>query len=328
MMGPRTSEEVEAFARGTLDRSLTRPPVPDIPVDQLMRAVEGVRAYVGSHLSRYGLFQDLDDVLQDIRVAAWEGTVRGSYQAIPDVKFDAWVQGIACNLCADHLRRSIAKSTVPFVDYPERGVHEVADLGLTRRSDPVSEEATGGVWAANILRIVKEHVSDGIWDLAVENVLRPSRYGDPDNAGVADSKHWHALTVVRQMAVAVKNAMDVDPRTVEDLPSLREASLESLPTPLLRLIAKRVVVPGFKGKERAAAAAGVAQESGVSARYVEVQIGLVRDMIQAVEEVLRSGTGIEGTVTHSRAKRPHATVAKGLDRPVTSRSHVPEIAAS
>ena len=38
----------------------------------------------------------------------------------------------------------------------------------------------------------------------------------------------------------------------------------------------------------------------VSVRYVKVQIGLVRDLILAAEEVLRAGTSVEGTVIEKR----------------------------
>ncbi|WP_171814564.1 RNA polymerase sigma factor [Arthrobacter dokdonensis] len=328
MMGPRTNEEVEASVSRTIDTSLTRPLMPDISVDQLMRAVEGVRPYVGSRLARYGLVQDLNDVLQDIRMAAWDGSLRGSYHAFPDVKFDAWVQGIACNLCADHLRRSFAKQTVPLVDCPVHGSHEVADLATNRRRDPVSEAVTGGLWAADILRIVKEHVTPATWELAMESLLRKSNGGDGGEVRVADSKHWHALTMVRQMAVTVRNAKDVDPEIVVDLESLRTASIASLPTPLLQLIAERVVVTAVRGKDRAAVGAVVAQESGVSSRYVEVQVGLVRSMVRAAEQILRAGTGIKGSVIPTSTKRPAKAALKVPDCTVTGRSHVREIAAS
>lgn len=292
IMGPWTNEAYEVPIDGAVDQSLARPPEPDIPIDQLMRAVEGVRPYVKIHLARYGFFQDVNDVLQDIRIAAWEGTVNGSYQAFPGVKFDAWVQGIACNLCADHIRRSIARSTLPLFDQCESGFQSQIDVQLARLDDQV----TNHVWATDVLQFVKAHVPERTWELAVASLADEKAQFTATNNDASAGMRWQAVFVVRQMALTTSRALDVDPKLVVDLASLRKATVGSLSNPMLQLIAERIVLPSVLGKARAVAVAEVAQEAGVSVRYVKVQVGLARNLVQAAEEILRAGTGIEGAV--------------------------------
>lgn len=297
IMGLRTSESFETFGTITADPAFTRPPNYDIPVDQLMRAVEGVRPYVKIHLGRFGLSSDVDDVLQDIRFAAWRGTIRGSYQAVPGVKFDAWVQGIACNLCAHHSRRSIAKSALSLDGQFGSTINRVMDMQVSS----VEDQSINRLWALEILQLVKTHVPEHIWDLAVSSL---SEWKDQPAAAVtmdASSRtRWHAIFVVRQMALTVSHALDVEPQQIVDLAALRTAAVASLPTPLFQLIASDVVMPAVLKQARAAAVSQVAEKAGVSARYVKVQIGLVRDLILAAEEVLRAGTSVEGSVIEKR----------------------------
>ncbi|MGN5734719.1 hypothetical protein [Arthrobacter psychrochitiniphilus] len=307
IMGPRASKTYEAFGTTTAEYSLIRPPEYDIPTDQLMRAVEGVRPYVKIHLGRFGLSDDVDDVLQDIRFAAWRGAIRGSYQAVPGVKFDAWVQGIACNLCAHHARRSIARSTVPLDERFESKVNEVMDIQMTR----LEEQSINHIWVIEILQLVKTHVPERTWELALASLSDWK-----DQSAVAMTKdastrtRWHAIFVVRQMALTISHALDVEPQQIVDLAALRTATVAALPTPLFQLIARDIVMPAVLRKTRAAAVSGVAEEAGVSVRYVKVQIGLVRDLVLAAEEILRAGTSLAGTVIETPTALMDHTVSK------------------
>lgn len=292
-MGPWTSEAIEAPVATTVDQSLTGPSDHDIPVDQLMRAVEGVRPYVKIHLGKFGFYDDVDDVLQDIRLAAWKGTVRGTYRAVPGVRFDAWVQGIACNLCAYHVRRSIAKSALPLDEQFESGVNGLTDVHMMRPD----EQSTNHVWAAEVLQFVKTHVPERTWDLALISLSNQKAESlTALTSGASARTRWHAVFVVRQMALTVSHALEVDPQEMADLAALRTAAVAALPNPLLRLIADDVVIPAVLGGTRAAAVAGVAEKAGVSVRYVKVHIGLVRNLVLVAEEILRAGTGIQGSV--------------------------------
>jgi DNA-directed RNA polymerase specialized sigma24 family protein len=293
IMGPWTSEPLEARGTSTVDQSLTRPPDHDIAVDQLMRAVEGVRAYVKIHLGRFGFRDDVDDVLQDIRLAAWQGTVRGTYRAVPGVTFDAWVQGIACNLCAYHVRRGIARSALPLDEQFGSGTNGLTDLHMMR----LDEQSTNHVWATEVLQFVKTHVPERTWDLALTSVSEQKAESlTAGTMGASVRTRWHAIFVVRQMALTVSRALDIEPERVADLVALRTAAVAALPNPLLQLIAEEIVLPAVLGKARGSAIAGVAEKAGVSVRYVKVHIGLVRNLVLAAEEILRAGTGIEGSV--------------------------------
>ncbi|WP_425864710.1 hypothetical protein [Arthrobacter sp. TWP1-1] len=307
IMGLRASEAYEALEIITVDQSLANPPDPDIPVDQLMRAVEGVRPYVKIHLGKFGFCDDVDDVLQDIRLAAWQGTVRGTYRAVPGVKFDAWVQGIACNLCAHHVRRSIAKSALPLDEQFESRANSLTDIQMMR----LDEQATNHVWATEVLQFVKTHVPERTWELALSSLS--DRKAEPLTAltaGPSTRTCWHAIFVVRQMALTVSHALDVDRQQIGDLATLRTHTVAALPNPLLRLIADDVVLPAVLGKARSAAIAGVARDAGVSVRYVKVQVGLVRNLVVAAGEILRAGTGIEGSVINTPATPTLHSVSK------------------
>ena len=293
IMGPRTSEAFEILETTTVDQSLVCPPDHTIPIDQLMRAVEGVRPYVKIHLGKFGFYDDVDDVLQDIRLAAWQGTVRGTYRAVPGVKFDAWVQGIACNLCAHHVRRSIAKSALPLDEQFESKANSLTDIQMTC----LDERATNRVWATEVLQFVKTHVPERTWELALTSLSdRKTAQHTTFNSGASVRTCWNAVFVVRQMALTVSHALDVDRQQIVDLATLRFSTIATLPNPLLRLIAADVVLPAVLGNARATAIEGVAKEAGVSVRYVNVQVGLVRSLVMAAEEILRAGTGIEGSV--------------------------------
>lgn len=293
IMGPWTSEVFEDPGSTTVDQSLFRPIDNDIAVDQLMRAVEGVRHYVKVHLARYGNFQDVDDIMQDIRVAAWEGAANGNYQTFPGVTFDAWVQGIACNLCAHHIRRTIARPVLPLDEQFVPGINSLTDMHMMR----VEDQATNCVWATEILQFVKAHVPERTWDLAMTRLSdwKPD-LPTPLTVDASARTCWNAVNEVRQMALTVSHALDVEPQQVVDVSALRSFTVCSMPNSLLQLIASDVVLPATLGKARAAAISGVAEKSGVSVRYVQVQIGLVRRLVLAAEEILRASTGIEDSV--------------------------------
>lgn len=292
-MGPWTSEVFVDPGNTTVDQSLFLPIDSDIAVDQLMRAVEGVRHYLKVHLARYGILQDVDDLMQDIRVAAWQGSANGSYRTFPGVTFDAWVQGIACNLCAHHIRRTIARPVLPLDEQFVPCINSLTDMHMMR----VEDQATNRVWAAEILQFVKAHVPERTWDLAMTRLSdwkpEPST---PLTMDASPRTCWNAVNEVRQMALTVSHSLDVEPQQVVDVAALRSYTVTALPNSLLQLIASDVVLPATLGKARAAAISGVAEKSGVSVRYVQVQIGLVRRLVLAAEEILRAGTGIEDSV--------------------------------
>ncbi len=86
--------EIENLNPSPVDITLLSPVTPTLPVsvDQMMGAVEGVRRYVISHLARIGRSCDVDDVMQDIRMAVWDG---GGTRKLPT---DSWssVRGPGC----------------------------------------------------------------------------------------------------------------------------------------------------------------------------------------------------------------------------------------
>ncbi|MCQ9163933.1 sigma factor [Arthrobacter sp. STN4] len=302
MMGPWTNEALEVPVEVVVDQSLARPVVPDIAIDQLMRAVEGVRPYVKSHLARYGFIQDMNDVLQEIRVAAWDGTVRGIYHAVPGVKFDAWVQGIASNLCADHIRRTLSRPALPLLDACESGFRRLADVNLTQLDNQVANR----MWATDILLFVKSHVQEATWELAIA-CLEGRHRGETCDRDPGARKRWQAVSVVRQMALTVRNAMDVEPHRLVDAAARRTAVVASLPSPLYRIIAERVVLPGVRGELRQTAIEGIAHDVGISIRYIEVQVGTVRNLVHAAEDVLQAGT--TSKVPAAETVTPRLTVA-------------------
>lgn len=75
-----TREPVETI---TVDVSLLNPPAAgecNIPIDRIMCAVNSVQGYVVSRLTRIGRMCDVDDLMQDIRVAVWDGVTKGRYR--------------------------------------------------------------------------------------------------------------------------------------------------------------------------------------------------------------------------------------------------------
>lgn len=252
-----------------------------------MVAVDGVRHYVVAHLSRIGRACDVDDVMQDIRVAVWDGMVRGRYQPMPGVPFGAWVQGVCANVCAAHIRRELSHQTLPLFAEPSnteslRSHAALAVLGM----DSSAERVVDQVWARLIISLTRESVPAGAWDLAVESLTGPRRYGPPSPQ---DRRRWHAVTVVRQTARTVQSALEVDQARIRCIGDVCQCAAECLPTPVLRRVAEAIVGPDVRGPARTKALAVLAAELGVTERYLAVQIGFARRLYQTSWRILRGG---------------------------------------
>lgn len=276
----------------TVDVSLRTPPAPAVlavPVDQIMVAVDGVRRYVISHLSRLGRACDVDDVMQDIRVAVWDGVNRGQYRQLPGVPFGAWVQGVCINVCAAHIRRELSHPTLPLLI-------EAGDPDGSASLDALAIRVVGGVdrsaekiidqeWARKIIQLTGASVPDGVWELAVDSLTGPRQYGPPSPQ---DRRRWHAATVVRQTARTVQSALEVEPQEIRNIGDVCQRAAECLPTPVLRRTAATIVRTGVSGPDRARALAALAAELGVTERYVAVQIGFARRLYQTAWRILQS----------------------------------------
>jgi hypothetical protein len=278
---------------GTVDVSLRGAPAPTlaVPVDQIMVAVDGVQRYVVSHLSRIGRACDVDDVMQDIRVAVWDGVTRGHYRQLPGVPFGAWVQGVCANVCAAHIRREMAHRTLPLLIEPGEADGSASSdalviLGMDRGVDGSAERFVDREWARTILELTRDCVSVGTWELAVDSLTGPRRYGPPSPQ---DRRRWRAVTVVRQTARTIQNALDVEQSEIRNIRDMCRHAGECLPTQVLRRTAELIVRPGLRGPERSSALASLAAELGVTERYVAVQIGFARRLYQAAWRILQSG---------------------------------------
>lgn len=259
-----------------------------VPVDQIMVAVDGVRRYVVSHLSRVGRACDVDDVMQDIRVAVWDGVSRGHYRQLPGVPFGAWVQGVCANVCAAHIRTELSHPTLPLL-------MEAGDPDGSASLDALAMLVIGGVdrsaekiidqeWARKIIELTRANVPGGVWVLAVDSLTGPRQYGPPSPQ---DRRRWHAATVVRQTARTVQNALEVEPKEVRNIGDVCQRAAECLPTPVLRRTAATIVRPDLRGPDRARALAALAAELGVTERYVAVQIGFARRLYQTSWRILQ-----------------------------------------
>lgn len=275
------------------DVSLLNPPSSEevaVPVDQMMVAVEGVHRYVVSHLSRIGRACDVDDVMQDVRVAVWDGVSRGRYRQLPGVRFGAWVQGVATNVCAAHVRRELAHQTLPLLLEPANAdgpapFDALAVLVLDSYEDRSAEKVLDQQWAQDLLGLTRASVSAPLWGLAVDSLSGPRKYGPPSPQ---DRRRWNAVTVVRQTAKTINRALDVEPGIIRNLEELCRYAVDCLPSPLLRGVAETIVRPDVRGPERQKAIAALAAELGVTERYVAVQIGSARRLYRAAWRVLRA----------------------------------------
>ncbi|BCW83963.1 hypothetical protein NicSoilE8_16360 [Arthrobacter sp. NicSoilE8] len=283
--------EIENSNPSTVDISLLSQVTPTltVPIDQMMGAVEGMHGYVASHLARIGRSCDVDDVMQDIRMAVWDGVARGNYRQIPGVPFEAWVQGVTGNVCAAHVRKELGHKTLPLLLDPGDSassavLQQLTVLVMSRDYRDVAE-IIDQEWALTVLRLTRAAVSAPIWRLAVSSLTEPRRYAPPSPQ---DRRRWNAVTAVRQTAKTISQALDVDPEAVHDMPGLCRCAVGCLPSPLLRGVAEAIVLPEHHGAERQFAIAAVAEEFKVSDRYVAVQIGTARRLYQTAWRVIRS----------------------------------------
>lgn len=273
----------------TIDISLRGVPEPAslaVPVDQIMVAVDSVQRYVVSHLSRIGRACDVDDVLQDVRVAVWDGVTRGHYRQLPGVPFGAWVQGVCANICAAHIRRELSYPTCPLFKDPGSDGPGPLDAFAVLGTDHSPEGVIDQEWARAIIELTRGSVPDGTWELAVDSLTGPRRYGPPTPQ---DRRRWHAVTVVRQTARTVQKALDIDRASIHTVEDVCHHAAECLPTPVLRGTAATIVCPGVRGTERSRAVAALAAELGVTERYVAVQIGFARRLYRTSWRILQAG---------------------------------------
>ncbi|MDJ0356346.1 sigma factor [Paenarthrobacter sp. PH39-S1] len=282
MMGLNSRESSTAFLHSSIDPSLVRPPELDIPIDQLMIAVESVRPYVRARLLRIGRVDDLDDVMQEVRVAAWDGLVKRRYRQLPDASFGGWVQGIAVHLCADHVRRTLAHPWMSLTADPEVSQASPVDFATTESVEQIAERE----WVAEVLTEVRQHVPAETWERAVKCLTTPRQRHEAHTPEWEERKRWHAVTVVRQTAVTVKAALEVDARTLDDSPTIIATAVCCIPTVLLQVVAERLVLTGIRGAERTAGIADLSAETGVSKKYLEGRIGYARNLYLAALDVL------------------------------------------
>lgn len=290
MMGIKSRESQSQIRNISTDVALERPSVPDIPIDQLMLAVENVRPFVRSRLLRIGHVDDVDDVMQDVRVAAWEGLVKQRYRQLPGITFGAWVQGIAVHLCADHIRRTLAHPWMPLNADPDVSAVAPVDFAATESGERVAEHE----WAIEVLATVREHVTAETWELAVECLTAPRERHPGHKPGWDERKGWQAVTALRQTATTVRAAMDVEPATLCDTATVIATAVCCLPTVLLQVVAERLVLTGVRGADRAAKIAELSAETGLRANYLEGRISYARKLYAAALDVLE----------HAAAKQP------------------------
>ncbi|WP_165802562.1 sigma factor [Arthrobacter sp. Bz4] len=255
-----------------------------------MIAVDGVQRYVVSHLARIGRSCDVDDVMQDIRVAVWDGVTRGHYRQLPGIPFGAWVQGVCANVCAAHVRRELRHQTLPLLTDPgtdgPASFDALAVLGMDRNGGHSAEKVIDQQWARMIIELTGASVPAGVWNLAVESLTGPRQYGPPSPQ---DRRRWRAVTVVRQTAKTVQNALNVEQAAIRNIGDVSRHAADCLPTPVLRRTAETIVRPGLRGPERKRALEALANQLGVTERYVAVQIGFARRLYQTAWRILQAG---------------------------------------
>ncbi|WP_343317537.1 sigma factor [Arthrobacter sp. TMP15] len=257
----------------------------------VMTAVDDISRFVRSRLARAGCPNELEDVLQDIRIAVWSGVSRGRYQPLPGVRFGAWVQGIAKNVCTARIAKASAHYTVPLYT-AESDDHPAFD----RPQDVVAEPS--GVadreWAINVLKLTRQCAGEETWGSAMFLLL--DDYDDSSGAVTAvvcgaDTPAYRRarrdLKFVRQVAITVRNALAMVDSADGNADVSDMSASECLPTALHRAIAATIVVPRLGGAERLAALRVIAAKNNVSPRYVVVQTGRARDLYKAALRVIR-----------------------------------------
>ncbi|WP_197277858.1 sigma factor [Arthrobacter alpinus] len=256
-----------------------------------MTAVDDISRFVRSRLARAGFPNETDDVLQDIRIAVWSGVSRGRYQPLPGIRFGAWVQGIANNVCTAHIAKASAHFTVPLFT-EESDDHPAFD----RPQEAVPEPA--GVadrdWAINVLKLTRMCAGEEAWGSAMFLLL--DDYDDSSGVATtvvdrADTPAYRRarrdLKFVRQVAITVRNALAVVDSNDANEAVMATSASECLPTELHRTIAATIVVPKLSGPERLAALPVIAAKTNVTPRYVAVQTGRARALYLAALKVIR-----------------------------------------
>lgn len=267
-------------------RNAPPPEEPAIPIDRIMVAVDGVHRYVVSRLARIGRSCDVDDVMQDIRVAVWDGVARGRYRELPGIPFEAWVQGVCNKICAAHIRRELSHQTLPLlVDFSttESSPELLTVIGAGAAADGV-ENYVDQAWAQAMLGMVQRSVSEETWNLAVSSLTGPRHYGPPSPQ---DRRRWHAVTVVRHTAKTINMALGCHPEPGLSIDDLCRCAANCLPTNVLRSVAQTIVRPGLRGLDRSVQVAALASELGVTERYIAVNIGFARQLYRAAWRVLQ-----------------------------------------
>ncbi|WP_104091827.1 sigma factor [Arthrobacter sp. GMC3] len=259
--------------------------------EDVMTAVDDISRFVRSRLARAGCPNEMEDVLQDIRVAVWSGVSRGQYQPLPGIRFGAWVQGIAKNVCTAHIAKASARYTVPLFT-EESDNHPAFD----RPQEAVAEPA--GVadreWAINVLKLARMCAGEEAWGSAMFLLLND--YDDSNGIATtridrADSPAYRRarrdLKFVRQVAITVRNALAVVDSDEAKAVVLGVSASSCLPTELHRAIAATIVAPRLSGAERLAALPVIAAKTNVTPRYVAVQIGRARALYLVALRVIR-----------------------------------------
>ncbi|MCY0906590.1 sigma factor [Arthrobacter sp. H14-L1] len=264
---------------------------PVIGGDEVMTAVEDISRFVRSRLAKAGCLHEVDDVLQDIRMAVWAGVTQGHYQSWPGVRFGAWVQGIANHVCAASIAKASAHYSVPLF-VAEDDEHP----GFDRPQDVELEPA--GVaerdWALDVLRLTKQYVGEEAWGSALFLLM-----ADHENYGTgtinvpvksdppAYRRARQHLKFVRQMATTIRKTLAVIDSDEGITGTTATSVAECLPTELHRTIAATIIVPRLSGPQRSAALTLIAEELDVTPRYVAVQIGRTRSLHTAALRLMR-----------------------------------------
>jgi hypothetical protein len=255
-----------------------------IPIDRIMVAVDGVHGCVASRLTRIGRSCDVDDVMQDIRVAVWDGVAKGRYRELPGIPFEAWVQGVCNKICASHIRRELSHRTLPLlVDFTTTESSPEVLAVIAGAGWDSAEKCIDQAWAQAMLGMVQQSVSEQTWKLAVSSLVGPRRYGPPSPQ---DRRRWHSVTVVRQTAKTINTALNCHPEPGLDVDGLCRCAANCLPTNVLRRVAETIVRPGLRGPDRSVQVTALAGELGVTERYIAVNVGFARQLYRAAWRVL------------------------------------------
>lgn len=256
-----------------------------------MTAVDDISRFVRSRLARAGCSDEMEDVLQDIRIAVWSGVSRGQYQPLPGIRFGAWVQGIAKNVCTARIAKASAHFTVPLFaedsedhpsfDRPQEAVAEPA--GVADRE-----------WAINVLKLTRMCAGEEAWGSAMflllddyddSNGIASNRFDRADSPAYRRARR--DLKFVRQVAITVRNALAVVDCADATAEAMTGSASTCLPTELHRAIAATIVAPQLSGLERLAALPVIAAKAHVTSRYVAVQTGRARALYLAALRVFR-----------------------------------------